>query len=387
MTKRMALLARFTSCLAVVVSLAAPVPGQNPAGFEFLQKMKLPPGFSISLYADNIPGARMMAVSPNGDLFVSAMGSGSILVLQKDADGDGKPDGRSVYQHGLRMPHGLAFGGDDYFYFAEETSVSRIPYMAGDTRNHHRIQTIIRDLPAGGHSTKSIALDEKGKLYLSVGSSCNVCREKDKRRAAIVQYNTNGTGERLYSTGIRNAVGLAWHPVTKQLFATVNGRDMLGDDFPPDTLIRVTEGSFHGWPIANGDRVPDPEFGKGKEKEIAKMALPEVKFQAHSAPLGIDFYNPSPDAANRFPAEYLHDAFVAFHGSWNRSSKTGYKVVHVNFDKEGRATGTSDFVTGWLQGEEVHGRPVSCQTAPDGSLFVTDDMKGCVYRISYNGKK
>jgi mono/diheme cytochrome c family protein len=206
-------------------------------------------------------------------------------------------------------------------------------------------------------------------MYVSVGSSCNVCLEKDPRRAAILRYRPDGTGEEIFASGLRNAVGFAWHPASKEMFATDNGRDLLGDDLPPCELNRVVRGGFYGWPFASGDRVPDPDLGEDRAAEIAASLPPVHAFRAHNAPLGIAF---APDGA----------AFVALHGSWNRTRKDGYKVVSLHPDEAGGIR-ERDFLTGFLEGEDVRGRPVDVAVDPgDAALYVSDDYAGAVYRVA-----
>lgn len=377
------ILAYIICCAALVVSR----PGSGAEPYRAIQTIKLPPGFSISVYATDIKGARMMTLAPNGDVFVAAMGGGQIVLLKADKNGDGKPDGRATYLEKLARPHSMIVHGG-YLYFTEETRVSRVPYSPDKDAPAGDKQVLLERLPTGGHITKTIGFDDAGKMYVSIGSSCNVCAENDKRRATIMQYSADGKDERIYASGSRNAVGFAWHPRTRALFATENGRDLLGDDFPPDELNLIKDGGFYGWPYANGDKVTDPDYGAGHEKDIARTIPPVVKFQAHSAALGICFYDPPTTAAHAFPAEYRGDAFVCFHGSWNRSKKTGYKVVRVPFGGGDMPKGYEDFAAGWLgDGDSVSGRVVGPLVAADGSLLISDDFNNCVYRISYTKPK
>ncbi|HET7294239.1 MAG TPA: PQQ-dependent sugar dehydrogenase, partial [Vicinamibacteria bacterium] len=229
------------------------------------------------------------------------------------------------------------------------------------------------------HWTRTIRFGPDGWLYASIGSSCNVCMEEDRRRAAIVRYRSDGSGEELYATGLRNAVGFDWRPGTDELFATDNGRDMLGDEFPPCELNRVVAGGFYGWPFANGDRVPDPEYGRGREADVARSIPPVHGFRAHNAPLGIAFVR----AANA-PSELKGAALVALHGSWNRTKKDGYKVVSLHFEADGRVS-ERDFLAGFLKDEHVIGRPVDVAEGPEGALYVSDDYGGAVFRVAPSG--
>jgi cytochrome c553 len=214
-------------------------------------------------------------------------------------------------------------------------------------------------------------------LYVSMGSSCNACIETDPRRAAIVRYRLDGSGQELYATGLRNAVGFDWRPGTKELYATDNGRDLLGDDFPPDELNRIVEGGFYGWPFANGNRVPDPEFGKGHEAQIAASIPPVHEFRPHNASLGITFVR-----GTHVPPEFRGAALVALHGSWNRTRKDGYKVVSLHWQPDGQIV-ERDFLSGFLKNEDVIGRPVDVAEGPDGAFYVSDDYAGAIYRVAF----
>jgi glucose/arabinose dehydrogenase len=238
---------------------------------------------------------------------------------------------------------------------------------------------VVPDLPkGGGHWTRTIAFGPDGKLYVSVGSSCNVCEEADPRRAAILQFNPDGTGGRIFARGIRNAVGIAFHPQTGDLWATNNGRDWLGDDFPPETILIVKDGAHHGWPYCNGTRIPDPDFGR--PDFCRTTAIPALEIQSHSAPLGLTFY-----AGEAFPQAYRGSVFVALHGSWNRSVPTGYKVIRIPV-RDGKPGAPEDFIVGWLRAGRAWGRPVDVVTGKDGALYVSDDRAGSIYRIFHPGR-
>ncbi len=361
--------------LAGLVSLLAAC---APAAWAPAQEgtIRLPPGFRIDTFASGLGGPRFMAVSPSGDLFVSIPARGQVVVLP-DRDGDGRADRTGVYADGLTRPHGLAFFRG-YLYVAETGGVVRFAYRPGDLTGG-KPEVVVRDLPSGGgHWTRTVAFGPDGKMYVSVGSSCNVCEEKDPRRAAILQFNPDGTGGRIFARGIRNAVGITFHPRTSELWATNNGRDWLGDDFPPDTILVVKDGAHHGWPHCNGQRVPDPDYGR---PDFCKTtALPTVEIQAHSATLGLTFY-----AGSMFPPDYRGDLFVGLHGSWNRSAPTGYKVIRIPM-RDGRPGAPQDFAVGWLQGGQASGRPVDVITGKDGALYVSDDRAGVIHRISYSAR-
>ena len=236
---------------------------------------------------------------------------------------------------------------------------------------------IIADLPAGGHNTRTVLFSpDWSTLFVSVGSSCNVCDETDPRRAAIVRYNPDGSGEQIYASGLRNAVGITFRPGTQELWATNNGRDELGDDLPPEDIYLIQAGTDYGWPRCHSGRIVDPDFGNPDACD--SVGQPVVEMQAHSAPLGLVFYD-----GEQFPQEYHGDLFVAFHGSWNRSVPTGYKVVRIPMD--GPTSGAvQDFATGWLrENGSSWGRPVGLAVGADGGLYISDDGGGNIYRITY----
>jgi len=339
------------------------------------QRIRVPSGFNIGTYATGIDNARWLAFTAAGDLLVSSPRAGKVFLLARDADKNGKADAMRVLLDGLDRPHGLALR-DGWLYVAETGAVLRTRFDAASGVVSGDIERIVTDFPAGGnHWTRTIDFGPDGGLYVSVGSSCNVCIEDDPKRAALLRYEPDGSGGRIFATGLRNTVGFAWHPATGELFGTDNGRDRLGDDFPPCELNRIVDGGFYGWPYANGDKAPDPNFGHHTDKVETSLA-PVFHFRAHNAPLGIAFYDGS-----QFPAHYRNAAFVGLHGSWNRSRKDGYKVVAVWVD--GDTPRAEDFVVGFELDENVIGRPVDVKVGPDGALYVTDDFAGSVYRIAY----
>jgi glucose/arabinose dehydrogenase len=346
---------------------------------ELAQRVKLPPGFEIKIFARGLMAPRFMTVGPDNLIYVSMPSMGWVGRLRDD-DGDGKVERIDRVIQELDRPHGLAFH-DGKLYVAGTEKVWRIDRFRGDG-TPGQVATIVPNLTGGGHWTRTILFGPDGKLYVAMGSSCNVCKEKDPRRAGVVRYNPDGSGEEVFAGGLRNSVGIAWNPATKELWGTDNGRDWLGDDSPPDEINIIRQGKNYGWPNCIADRVPDPDFGT---PEICqKTEPPAVKLQAHSAPLGLAFYT-----GKQFPQEYHGDLFVALHGSWNRSKKTGYKVVRVKLDK-GQVKQVEDFATGWLMQEKgadvVWGRPVDLIVGLDGSLYLSDDSAGFIYRITYKGK-
>jgi glucose/arabinose dehydrogenase len=346
-----------------------------------LAQLKAPPGFHISVFADDIDGARMMVFSPGGVLLVSESGEGKVVALP-DSKHAGKAERTVTVLGGLNEPHGLAFY-EGKLYVAENDQLRRYDWDEAKLRASN--PQSLAELPTGGgHSTRSIVF-HGGKMYVSAGSSCNVCIEKDPRRAAVMEFNPDGSGQKIFAKGVRNAVGLAVNPKTDTVWATVNGRDWLGDDLPPETIYDLgKEGGDAGWPYCYGDRVPDSNFTKPGENRCQSVLEPKVQMRAHSAPLGLAFYEGS-----EFPAEYRNNIFVAFHGSWNRSVPTGYKVVRVKLDDKGEPQGgAEDFISGWLAPGETQkgrwmGRPVGIVFGGDGSMYLSDDAGGVIYRITY----
>lgn len=351
-----------------------------------LDEITLPPGFKIDVFADALdgssisypgpdPGPRMM-LFVDGVLYVTIPNRGKVVALP-DRDGDKKADSIVTFIKGLNKPHGIDYY-DGWFYIAEENRLIRVKDSDSDMiADVETLEVLIDDLPAGGHFTRTVKI-HNNSLYFSLGSSCNVCYEQDERRAAITICNLDGTKCRVFAKGLRNAVGFVFHPVTGRIYATENGRDWLGDDLPPDEINLVEDGKNYGWPICYGKNIHDSDFDKNvyiRDPCTEPFEIPSlIDLQAHSAPLGLAFYD-----SDVFPEEYRGDLFVAFHGSWNRKVPTGYKVVSIDMDD----FTVKDFATGWLSGSNVLGRPVDIIAAGDGSLFVSDDNAGKIYRISY----
>ena len=360
-----------------------------PGGEETASGLTVPRGFRVEMLAEGLEGPRRMAIAPGAragqyDLFVAESQKNRATVLRVK---NGKVAQKSVYSERFDQPYGLAFLGNS-LYVANTDSVVRLPYKIGALSNSAAPQKIAT-LTEGGynqHWTRNLLVAPGGKkLFVTVGSSCNTCEESDPQRAAVSEMNPDGSGKRLFASGLRNPVGLAIRPGTNELWTVVNERDNLGDDVPPDFLTQVKKGAFYGWPYAytdiNGQIFPDPSFGATKPEMVAKTTAPTVPVQAHSAALGVAFY---PLKGGNFPKDFASDAFLAFHGSWNRSAKTGYKVVRVDF-QNGKPRAVSDFLTGYLKGDEsAWGRPVDVQIAPDGALLVSDDGGGKIWRVSYS---
>lgn len=345
-----------------------------------LKSLQVPPGFAIALFV-RTESPRMMAFSPDGVLLATSESAGTVTAFP-DAHHGGQAIQKVTVLKDLNGPHGIAFH-DGLLYVAEVTRLVR--YRWDESRLQATDPVLIAQLPEslGGHMTRTI-LFANHKLYVSAGSSCNVCTETDPRRAAVVEMNEDGSGAHLFATGLRNAVGLAFNERSATVWVTDNGRDWLGDDLPPDEIddLGPTGGDF-GWPFCYGNRVPDTSFG-GTAERCRLTVPPRVELEAHSAPLGLVFYSGS-----MFPPEYRGDLLVAFHGSWNRSVPTGYKVVRVKMNDGGEPERVEDFITGWLPPGETRrgkwmGRPVGLAIGPDGSLYISDDGSGSIYRVTWH---
>jgi len=341
-------------------------------------RLRPPAGATVSVFASDLPDARFLRFTPEGDLLVTEPRSGRVVLLEPDRDGDGRSDGRHDVLTGLNRPHGLDLH-EGWLYVAETDAVGRVRFDPATGKASGPFERLVKVPGGGGHWTRTVRFGPDGWMYVSIGSTCNVCIEKDPRRAAIVRYRPDGSGEETFATGLRNAVGFDWRPEDGQMYATDNGRDLLGDDFPPCELNRVVQGGFYGWPIANGDRVPDPDFGKGQQARIAASIPPVHGFRPHNAPLGITFLR-----GEGVPAEYRGAAVVALHGSWNRTRKDGYKVVSLHWGSDGRIA-ERDFLTGFLgaSDDDVIGRPVDVAEGPEGSVYVSDDDAGSIYRVEW----
>ncbi|MFI5314160.1 MAG: PQQ-dependent sugar dehydrogenase [Myxococcota bacterium] len=350
-----------------------------PPKSELEKRMVLPPGFELTLFADGISNARFLRFTSAGDLLVSSPREGTVFLLERDANGDGRADGVRKLLTGLDKPHGLEFAGD-WLYVAETGAVKRVRFDAAARATSGPVETVLPGLPTGGnHWTKTIRLGPDGWMYLSMGSTCNVCLETEPRRATLARFKLDGSGYETVATGLRNSVGFDWRPADGALYATDNGRDLLGDDIPPCELNKIEPGKFYGWPFLYGMNQLDPDFGSQIGDKLASAVPPAHAFGAHVAPLGMRFYR-----GDKFPARYRGQAFVAEHGSWNRTAKSGYKVVLLEWGADG-AISESDFLTGFEVDEGVIGRPVDVLDGPDGALYVSDDFAGAVYRVTYGG--
>jgi glucose/arabinose dehydrogenase len=341
-----------------------------------LGRLKLPEGFHIAVFAQ-ADSARMMVFSPRGVLLVSEPDEGKVVALP-DPQHTGKAERSVDVVAGLTEPHGLAFY-QGKLYVAERNKVRSYDWDERNLRASNPKQ--LTDLPdRGGHSTRTV-LFHKDKMYVSTGSSCNVCVEKDPRRAAITEFNPDGSAMKIFAKGLRNAVGMALNPKTDTIWVTVNGRDNLGDDVPPEVINDLGQnGGDFGWPYCYADRVPDSKFNNTTADRCKDMIPPKVQMQAHSAPLGLAF-----SEGTAFPPEYRNNIFVALHGSWNRSVPTGAKVVRVKLDDKGQPVGRDqDFITAWQdESGKRWGRPAGIIFGADGSMYVSDDQAGLIYRVTY----
>ena len=338
----------------------------------------VPPGFRINIFAQDFDEPRWLTTAPNGDVFLADTHGGKIYIL-RDSQHTGGAQQRIVWATGLDQPFGIIFH-DDYVYVGDTNAVLRFKNDANLPKKLSDGEKLM-DLPRGGHSTRALVFSADGKhLFVSVGSASNIDIEKDTRRAAITICDPNGKNARLYATGLRNPVGIALDPTTGQLFTTVNERDGLGDDLPPDYFTSVKDGGFYGWPYSYiGDNV-DPRVSPQKPDLVARAIVPDVLLGAHRAPLQFAFYT-----GTQFPASYRGGVFITEHGSWNRSVRAGYQVAFVPF-KDGKPSGDPQpFMTGLIPDPtkgNVNGRPVGVAVAPDGALLVSDDGARLVYRIT-----
>lgn len=348
---------------------------EAPAGFL----PAVPPGFRINIFARDFKRPRLLAVAPNGDIFLAETGAGNIIIL-RDPNHTGGAQERVVFATHLVRPFGIVFH-EDYVYVGNMTSVVRFKYNPKTSERVGEAEKLL-DLPGGGHDTRNLAITPDGKhLLVAVGSASNIDTGELPIRAAVTICDLDGKDARLYSTGLRNPVGLAIEPVTGKPWVTVNERDELGDDLPPDYFTSIQDGGFYGWPYSYIGGNVDPRVKPQKADLVARAIIPDVLLGPHVAPLQFTFYS-----GKQFPSSYHGGAFVCEHGSWNRSTRSGYQVAFVAF-KDGKPSADPvPFLTGLVpdpKGTVVSGRPVGITTAPDGSLLVSDDGLGLIYRITY----
>ncbi|MGR8934218.1 MAG: PQQ-dependent sugar dehydrogenase [Gammaproteobacteria bacterium] len=352
-------------------------PAQTGIGAADLSKIKLPPGFSISLFAADAPQVRSLALGENGVVFAGSR-EGEVYAFQ-DSDGDGKAEKRYIIASGLFKPNGVAYRSGA-LYVAEVNRIIRYDNILQQLAAAPKPRVVYDRLPKERwHGWKYLRFGPDGKLYTAVGAPCNICNPEKDVYASLVRLNADGSGFEIIARGVRNSVGFDWEPQTHALFFTDNGRDNLGDDEPPEELNRwTTIGSHYGYPFCHGGDIVDPEFGA--KHDCAEFVPPVWKFKAHMAALGVRFYT-----GTQFPPSYRQQLFVAEHGSWNRSVPHGYRVVSVRIEN-GQPVSDQVFAEGWLQpGGRVIGRPVDILVAADGALLVSDDKAGVIYRIAYSG--
>lgn len=340
---------------------------------DFINRLSVEDGFNVSIFADDLDGVRAITSTEKNDLIVSQPGIGQLTLVYKDGNHDGVSDGQHLLLNGLNRPHGLALH-KGWLYIAETNAVLRIQYNSQERKFIGTPHYIIRDaFPGGGnHWSRTIKIGPDDKLYLSVGSSCNVCLEDSPERASILQFNLDGKNKKIIASGLRNTVGFDWQPGSNLMFGVDNGRDFLGNDSPPEELNQIQSGKHYGWPFIHGLNIADPDFAKSKPSTLTTQP-PAHSFTAHSAPLSILFI--------RKNQQLKANALVALHGSWNRSKKSGYKIVALTF-VEGKPVQQRDFLTGFMLKESVIGRPVDLSEDNQGNIYLTDDYSGKIYKIS-----
>lgn len=343
-----------------------------------LDQINLPDGFKVSVYASNITDARSMALGTKGTIFVGNRRGDKVWAIL-DTNNDNKADKAIVIAKGLDSPNGVAIHGND-LYIAEQSRVLRFSNIEATLNQPQPFEVIRDDFSTDkSHGWKYIAFGPDGNLYVPVGAPCNVCLKTNKRYASITRMKPDGSDFSIYAHGVRNTVGFDWHPVTKELWFTDNGRDWMGDDIPPDELNHAPHSDLHfGFPFCHGGTITDPDFGR--KRSCAEFEKPAIELGPHVAALGMKFYTGS-----MFPSEYHNQIFIAEHGSWNRSSKIGYRITVVKIVNN-KAISYEIFADGWMQDETILGRPVDILVARDGALLVSDDLYGVIYRIYYTKK-
>ncbi len=350
---------------------------KNPHSFT------LPENFEISVYAAGMDAPRFFDFDQENNMYVADKDAGKIMYIP-DTNHDGIGDRVVEFDKGLENPHGIDYFDGDLFV-AEEGQVVVYRAITADGK-YFKKEVLIKDLPKdAGHATRTIQIGTDNKIYLAVGSSCNVCEEKDQRRAAIVRYNLDGTGEEIFASGLRNTVGFTFEPGTNnsdfKIWGVDNGRDLIGDDIPPEEVNLISQGKNYGWPYCYGNKIANPEYTSKQDFCTNQTEAPAYELQAHSAPLAITMMPKEFDAQKvNFPEALNNNFFISFHGSWNRSVPTGYKVVRI--DKNATDKKAIDFITGWLdESGNVWGRPVGVKFDLNGDMFISDDKAGAIYKI------
>lgn len=368
---------RYTLPLTALVCLGSVCQPTLFAGSPKIQEIKLPPGFQLSIYAQNVTNARGMSLGPDGTVYVGSRGEGKVYALP-DRNQDGTADTVLVLASGLNMPAGVAWHNGD-LYISAVSRIVKLPDIAEHLTNPPAPVTVYNDFPTKEHhGWKYIAFGPDGKLYVPVGAPCNICLSEDSIFASIARMDPNGTNLEIVAHGVRNSVGFDWNPDDSSLWFTDNGRDMMGNDLPNDELNHLTNpGQHFGYPFCHQGNLLDPEFGEGKS--CADYKAPAALLGPHVAALGMKFYR-----GTQFPEKYRNAIFIAEHGSWNRSTPIGYRVAVAWPHTDGSVT-TEIFAEGWLEGTSAWGRPVDLLELPDGSLLLSDDHADLIYRITYSG--
>ncbi|WP_253825114.1 PQQ-dependent sugar dehydrogenase [Alloalcanivorax xenomutans] len=358
----------------LLLGFAAPV----MAGSLPVDSLTLPEGFTLTVFADDVPNARQLAQAEDGTVFAGSRDEGKVYAI-RDADGDGRAERTWVLAEGLNMPSGIAYR-DGTLYVAAVNRILALPDILDHLDDPPALELVTDQFPSDSHhGWKYLAFDREGKLIVPVGAPCNICN-REEPYATIQRYDPDSGEMTTVARGVRNSVGFDFHPRSGQLWFTDNGRDMLGDEIPPEELNRVREDGEHfGYPFIHGGTVPDPEFGK--DHDPGEFAMPMQTMPAHHAPLGMTFYT-----GEQFPEDYRGDIFIAEHGSWNRSTPAGYRVTRVGVEGIDKVAGYQPFISGWLREDGTRwGRPADVMQAADGSLLIADDHAGAIYRVVYQG--
>ncbi|MEW6269119.1 MAG: PQQ-dependent sugar dehydrogenase [Thermodesulfobacteriota bacterium] len=359
------------------------VPDRRPFDAKLVERLRVPAGFRVGVFADDLGNARMMAVASDGSVYLTRPEQNDVLLL-RDRDGDGHADEARTVASQLEMVHGIALRNKTV-YLADIKRVYAAEVQPDGGLAAPR--TIVDELPDGGqHPRRTIGFGPDGRLYVSIGSTCNACREPNEEHAAMLRFNGDGSGRGIFARGLRNTIGFAWHPQSGELWGLDHGSDWRGNDVPAEELNRITQGADYGWPYCHGDRQPDELLsldppGTTKQAYCKTTEPPVLTYGAHSAPIALAFY-----ASGPFPPEYAGDAFVAMRGSWNRNPATGFEVARIDFEGE-RPVRIVPFLTGFLidGGKATFGRPAGVAVTRDGALLVSDDANGVVYRVAYTG--